>query len=366
MLTKYDPKTNYLEGTCSGTYLNKNIFLTAAHCIDILSAGEFSDQTYQYAIDCPGVSDWRHVKGAVVHPYFFLNDEDFVNFNEKLLNSKYLISSQNGFSKIDYNDMALLYTEPVSFSKYPTLNAKNDVSSKDCSFLGFSTEYCSSDNNGVGCYRKLTLKKTAYNNLYEDGCNLVTGEGCYLNSKEKENYPIYLQANIFKFSYGDSGSGIVCKENDKDVLVGILNRMNDDNPILSVAHKIDFIKQFINLNEKEFIERSKNFILDPNYRLVLQKAEEIKKKSSILYLFTGISGYAILNDFENWLLLDEKYVNDLLEEKNIITIRIYYSKPNLFGFLETPYLSEIKGHGMQLNIGTSAKINDVIKVLTEK
>ncbi len=365
MLQKFDPKTEYLEGICSGTYLNSNVFVTAGHCVEILSAGNVTDQTYQYVIDCPSLNDLKYVKSIAVHPHFFINYEYQENFDSKVLNNN-LVNSYINYDKVDYNDIALLYTESVNFKTYPILNTDRNFVSSNCSFLGFSSEYCSYE-DGSGCYRtNIEIHKPNYDkDKYENNCNLESGDGCYLNRNEKTYFPIYLGAKALKHSFGDSGSGMICEDQNRKVLVGLVNRLGAVKPILSISHKSQFINEFLSLDEQEFIEKSKNFLIDSTYRLVLEKSSEIKRKlHSITFISVGHGGYSIITDFDKWISQDESRINSIFEALKISNINVYNS-PSL-NFLDKPFISDIGDNKRILNIGTKANIKEIQQLLIEQ
>ncbi len=365
MLQKFDLVISKTVGECSGTFLNNNIFLTAAHCIDILSAGNSEDVNFEYLVDCPNLKDFVSVKNIAVHPNYFLNDEDLDAFNSTALNTKYLIDPQSFASLVKYNDIALLYTSHTPFDDYPSLETTSNNTYKNCSFLGFSRDYCHSP-GGEGCLREQkSISPSDYGDSYMDiMCNLLTGENCYLRSQEKLRLPVHLQTEKPKFSHGDSGSGLICKVGNKNKIVGLIIGHDQKTGILSLAHKNSFISDFIGLNEIEFKTKSMNFSIENQYRKILQKALDIKRQLyPISRVFVGNQGIGILTKLENWILKKGSLINSGLERKKIKFISIVASGSENAKQSEKPFIHKPTGSYGILYIFTKSDIDDIENIL---
>ncbi len=292
-LTSTDLKSGN-QSLCSGTYLSANVFMTAAHCVDIRDNGRVNKSARSYEVKCYEKSS-RSVKAIALHPYNQTNNFYFEDVSEpNQLNPEKIAF----FS--DYNDIALLYTESIDFEEYPELPTEefhkvSNYRSGSCRMLGYSPSHCNSS-NGYGCYRE-GFSSSSYDRQdllienKDEQCELSTGKNCYLSKLFKdsatEENPLLLSVGQLvsgqeSIGSGDSGSGLLCKDAlNKDIVVGVLSYIDDSSLdsryiFVHTKNKLNFIQELLDINETEFIAKTKAFSLHPEYVERLDVAEQIK------------------------------------------------------------------------------------------
>lgn len=318
------------KGMCSGTYISKTLFVTAAHCFDILETGPQNDPEKYFTIKCPAQRP-KKVLAVAVHPYYFTTSP--FEFGPGLVG---VIDPSGGqVSTVAYNDIALLTTEPSELTKFAMLPEQDeaDYIAGSCRILGFSEQYCSAD--GSGCYRENFSLERRNDKKVSFFCDLNTGAGCYLhsdfNEKTTSRNPLMLESTSSGMKYsqtgkGDSGGGMLCPTSKGvEVLAGVHVRMTPPNTV-NVVNKLGFIKYFANLSAEEAIAKSLTFTMPADLRETLHLRESINQKlnpDGEFKLMLGTSGkqyVQILRELDKWLAENPAQNRDFLRAKSIALI----------------------------------------------
>lgn len=290
VLTKYDHVTG-LSSQCSGTYLNKNVFLTAASCFDILDAGlDLSKNTRrQYTVRCQNQTE-KKISSVAIHPQFFTNDVKIYSGYETDV-----IDPDDMIHVAKYNDMALAWTDAVELEGYPSLpnsnGSKIEANKNDvCSFEGYGVDHCDPDTK-AGCRRRPVEPASDQAIVKVSECNLLTGENCFLSRSEKSStkQPLAYAVGVKYgrgFSVGDAGSAMICKTDDKDVVVGVVAGLEEPQSKISLmvnaSNKLNFINQFLKYDQEEFLQNSETYVVSDSYK------ERVRLEQLITAVFADV------------------------------------------------------------------------------
>lgn len=340
MLVRFDKASNF-QHICAGTYLSKNVFVSAAHCYDILDGGRklTSEDERVYGVTCDNGESVQQVKAVAIHPYYNVNEEYYYsNYAHEILNPK---DSQ---VQIPYNDIALSWTEDVGIDAFPSLpekesSALSSYKPDSCHFMGFAPKYCDYE-TGEGCFR---TGFTPIRNQFNEAilCDYKMGRDCFLNVMDQEftndESPLMFsvaseQNNI---SFGDSGAGLICDTNENtDVLVGVFSHyleVSDGNMIpafVNLTNKLSFVERFLNYNEIDFIDNAETYFLSDHYKKRLQLGHEIlnvlstRSESLLENVFVGEDGLVAAQEFLDFIKQHQNSVNEYIVLNNVSYIRI--------------------------------------------
>lgn len=347
------------QGICSGTYLSPTVFLTAAHCIDTRDVGPVNNSTRSYKVNCHNKS-FKNVKAIAIHPLNRVNNPTFEVIAEpNELNPERMIYDTY------YNDLAVLLTEPIDLSSFPMLPDQDfhnvdTYKNGSCRILGYSPAHCNSI-TGKGCFREGFSSKLYTNlpdsELVETGelCELKTGNNCYISSFYNEYVddlnPLLLSVGQISpgtesIGTGDSGSGLVCKDQiNSDIVVGVLSHvdvrsLSERYIFVNIKNKLNFIQKFLSFNDSEFMENSQTYTINPDYLERLNLEEEIKTQLTDLsttsyntrpieieLILIDKEANQIAKDFLDYLVFNSNAVKRFLsKEQNII---LAFSKSDL-------------------------------------
>lgn len=371
-LSAYD-KIKNVRTHCSGTYLNKNIFLTAASCFNILDGGVdlLKNTEREYLVSCGGVESQK-ARAVAIHPHFYTNGAEFHGgYQSDLINPGETIST------VKYNDIALVWTEDANLSAYPSL--PTDITPKinlsvdeQCHFTGFASENCNLV-SGKGCQRQ----------VYESGpivamstCDFGSGYNCFLDEQESE---FSTQANPLAYSVsvkrgsalaaGDVGAGMVCKteQGTSDVLVGIFANINEGQTknyaLVNVYNKSGFVEKFLNLTEAEFVDTSPTYILTDSYKERAQVANEIEAVFTAIpdinfnKIYISEDGFEDAVLFLEYLLENQTQVAAYFRANVIKSIRIDEDTRGFFGWVAGSSQVEVGVQGDTVKDGQTIFIN---------
>lgn len=326
---------------CSGTFIAKNIFVTAAHCLKVVDLYSIPSRVEPYRVRCFG-SQTLAVKSMHIHPYFYSLGRSFsyIPEYEDLKFDPILSSFYHEF----YNDIAIVITENASIDKFPILPNENDqvpYKKRTCSFLGFSGDHCDRT-SGMGCYRdKLSLELSDKEPL-DHLCNEKSGKKCLFakefNEFASQNIPLRLSlvGSVEEkevYSFGDSGGGIICSTKDQQILAGVVSTIGELG-IVNIKNKIGFIKQFLSLPPDERSSVQIGPELSPKYRKVLDQAPVLLPFFKTLYkslvgLNEKVKPFAMPNsdyldfmeDLAAWIEKDREAVYGFFYSQKIASIR---------------------------------------------
>ena len=261
--------------SCSGTFIDDNTFLTAAHCIQFDDFTAVPQNVTKYEINCFS-SKKIAVKSLHVHPFYYKR-ESWPASQDELYSPPDNIMSTNVF----YDQAIVITDEDVSFSSYPLLSKNSfkvsEYDDESCRMLGFSSRFCDTS-SGVGCYRdKFSVVTSEV--MSEYGCTYNTGEGCQTrvsNSSLLKDFPLMIELGnkdvkggreIFK---GDSGAGLLCSREGQEYLAGIVVRVSN-NEVINLGVENDFVQLFLDTPLEERSSQFVGFELDPNYRTIVEE-----------------------------------------------------------------------------------------------
>ncbi len=369
-LMKYDLKLKKNLSVCSGTYLNENIFLTAAHCFNILSYGHKFGDGVHYYVSCK--NSINKVQAVAVHPYYKVDRVKTVNFDPENLNKPSRIETGFNFS-LPYNDIALVYTDKVNFQAYPTLNnnPKADYKESSCRSLGFSPHNCNSL-TGEGCYKSNVSIEKSKPEVKIFRCDLVTSESCFSSNSEKDSLPYYYTSKSQKFAKGDSGSGLLCtdRQSKEEVLAGIRVSESAGKEFISVANKYNFINHFLNLSFDEFKQQASTISFDSR----IEESEIISRKIERHFLYKvkveiKISSHNIdtthilLSDLYAEFKSEDSGIKDHFQSQKVNKIII--DKYPFSKIIDTKVLIEKYGSVTELVIHPGSSIEDIREFLSK-
>lgn len=384
-ITRIELESKKEEGICSGTYLNDRIFVTAAHCFDILDVGANTNQTYSYSVNCFG-RDPKLVLAVAVHPFYFHND--IYKFNSSL---PLVIDPKFGvFATNRYNDIAMVLTEPSGLTEFPDLPDQNFDSplfyeKNSCRMLGFSPYYCDYE-SGSGCYREgFSLKVSSQEEMIDIFCDQSTGAGCYtskwFNEKTNENSPLLIESTSLdlkspKLGKGDSGGGLLCtNKSGKEVLAGVHVQSKTLNTV-NILNKLGFINSFLGLDEDEFISKSETVKLAPEFRktLILNRSindflkvmEYLDENKKVTLSMSGRVYRPMLDQINNWIIDKPDEVKRLLKEKNILRLQPFIDPSKTWGLWKKKVNLKklpLPFSGNVIEFNASAKLDDLLSML---
>lgn len=378
--------TNESGITCSGTYINDRIFVTAAHCFSITDIVAYPNSNYEYYVKCYNQKK-KTVKEISIHPQYY----QYSLYDKQItMPPRYLDPKFKKLSAIPHNDIAVLLTDPISLAKYAKLpELKSNVPifyQKDsCRTLGYSPTYCNSK-TGKGCYRtNFNLELFHHKSLMDFFCNQETGEGCFSSVKYNENTnknsPFLINLSSYKTKFlkmgkGDSGSGILCKDkNDNEVLAGIFTldfvRLNTVNTV----NKLNFIKSHIDITEEQFIDLSQQVQISPslmfsnqrrdNINLLLRRAKHSTLAHTIYINVYGSKFNSVLYQIYKYMIDNPDEFEKILNDYNItwiegvpdLKIWMLNDKPHNVSFIID------KHNGNKLKFNHNASIREILYFL---
>jgi hypothetical protein len=231
MVTKGSDKARLdtKSGFCSGTFISKTLFLTAAHCLQ--GNPKFmgpQDQIENFFISCPGNFNFK-IMASLPNKAFY-SPEGFNSFGE---------FQGTRFTNRE-NDIAVLLTEENSTPSFPRL-PKSEETLNDCAILGYSKYKCDRD-DGTNCYRSVRFSS---NDLLKN--------------------KLFQTIDQDLLSLGDSGSGVICKDNNEQLLMGIYVSAAINQQIVNIKNHTPFLEKLLAMTSEQVLKESELYRSSKEY-----------------------------------------------------------------------------------------------------
>ena len=277
------------EITCSGTMINSHVFLTAAHCFNMIPP----PLTSLFYVQCPGGRN-ADVREIFVHP----------GYDGKIGEGEIdpsIIRSRN--SKFD---AALVVTSrlPISQVAFAKANESDQLLNRnECQILGYSPLRC--DTNNKNCAKAVPIDLHG-----------VTRD--FINSKSVQ------------LEVGDSGAGLFCSDNgDRHKFVGIAVSEDLKHGYVRLENIQDFIRTVLAGNYPKPRHYSQNYLETiQNYiwlKLALGQGVEKSNQVNIEHFTRPFSIYnSVLSILRTYMEKHPELIKKMRDEK--IGFQIYDAK----------------------------------------